>query len=116
MTAQAEKNAPGLVSGRLAAEAVPQDALNVMMVRVSWMPAMVCTCVATLWAFVLGYAFFGAMPTACVFVDSAIVAGSGLSVIGASDSAASGASAHHRDRGAAGWDIGGFSFDRDIIY
>jgi drug/metabolite transporter (DMT)-like permease len=37
--------------------------------------------VAMLWAFLFGYAFFGEIPTAYVFVGSAIVAGSGLFVI-----------------------------------
>jgi drug/metabolite transporter (DMT)-like permease len=37
--------------------------------------------VAMLWAFLFGYAFFGEIPTAYVFVGSAIVTGSGLFVI-----------------------------------
>ncbi|HUI95589.1 MAG TPA: DMT family transporter [Xanthobacteraceae bacterium] len=37
--------------------------------------------VAMLWAFLFGYAFFGEVPTAYVFVGSAIVAASGLFVI-----------------------------------
>jgi len=37
--------------------------------------------VAMLWAFLFGYAFFGEIPTAYVFVGSAIVAASGLFVI-----------------------------------
>jgi drug/metabolite transporter (DMT)-like permease len=37
--------------------------------------------VAILWAFLFGYAFFGEIPTAFVFVGSAIVAASGLFVI-----------------------------------
>jgi drug/metabolite transporter (DMT)-like permease len=36
---------------------------------------------ALLWAFILGYWFFGELPTATVYVGSAIVAGSGLYVI-----------------------------------
>jgi drug/metabolite transporter (DMT)-like permease len=36
---------------------------------------------ALLWAFIIGYWFFGEMPTATVYVGSAIVAGSGLYVI-----------------------------------
>src|SRR5436305_10095819 len=36
---------------------------------------------ALLWAFIIGYWFFGELPTATVYVGSAIVAGSGLYVI-----------------------------------
>jgi len=36
---------------------------------------------ALLWAFILGYWFFGELPTATVYVGAAIVAGSGLFVI-----------------------------------
>ena len=36
---------------------------------------------ALLWAFILGYWFFGELPTATVYIGSAIVAGSGLFVI-----------------------------------
>jgi len=36
---------------------------------------------ALLWAFIIGYWFFGELPTATVYVGSAIVAGSGLFVI-----------------------------------
>ena len=36
---------------------------------------------AILWAFVLGYAMFGEIPTAIVFIGAAIVAGAGLFVI-----------------------------------
>jgi len=34
-----------------------------------------------LWAFILGYAMFGEIPTVYVFVGAAIVAGAGLFVI-----------------------------------
>jgi drug/metabolite transporter (DMT)-like permease len=36
---------------------------------------------ALLWAFIIGYWFFGELPTATVYIGSAIVAGSGLFVI-----------------------------------